>query len=226
MNRKITFAPGEFYHIYNRGTDKRIIFTNSNDYNRFTLLLYLCNSNTPVNIDQEFRKGRTFSELFKMDRRKTIVDIGAYCLMPNHFHLLLHEREEGGLSQFMKKLSTAYVMYFNSKNNRSGALFEGKFKAKHVTTDNYLKYLFAYIHLNPIKIIDPHWKENSIINKEEAYEYLKEYRYSSYLDYAKDVKNIGRRSVVSTKSFPNYFENSKSFESFIEDWLTFAESDE
>jgi len=183
MTRKIFFVPGEFYHIYNRGTDKRVIFKNTKDYNRFVLLLYLCNSTKPVNIEAELQKGRTFLELMESNRGDELVDIGAYCLMPNHFHILIKEKNEKGISLFMKKLSTAYSMYFNKKYDRSGALFEGRFKAKHISDDAYLKYLFAYIHLNPIKIIDSEWKENGICNKSEAKIYLSKYEYSSYLDY-------------------------------------------
>ena len=93
--------------------------------------------------------------LLDLPRKETLVDIGAYCLMPNHFHLLIRETAEGNISRFMLKLQTGYPMYFNKKYQRTGALFEGKFKAKHITNDNHLKYLFAYLHLNPVKITDP-----------------------------------------------------------------------
>src|SRR5674476_643636 len=153
MRRKFQFSIGEYYHIYNRGTDKRSIFLESNDYNRFVLILHLCNNKNPVDISNLIREGLSFTELMNIEVEERLVDIGTYCLMPNHFHLLLREQQENGISLFMKKLLTAYSMYFNKKHNRTGGLFEGPFLARHADTDEYLKYLFSYIHLNPIKII-------------------------------------------------------------------------
>src|SRR3989344_9596270 len=98
--KRISFSPGEFYHIYNRGTEKRNIFLSKNDYYRFLLLLYHCNSSKNVVLRLENKN-------FDLDPQKeTLVDICAYCLMPNHFHLLIHEKIEGGISRFMQKLST------------------------------------------------------------------------------------------------------------------------
>ncbi|PIX56406.1 MAG: hypothetical protein COZ49_02340, partial [Candidatus Yonathbacteria bacterium CG_4_10_14_3_um_filter_47_65] len=219
MNRKITFAPGEFYHLYNRGTDKRDIFISERDYRRFTVLLYLCNNKDPVNMDIELKKGRTFSELLLNKTDEHFVDIGAYCLMPNHFHLLVRERDDCGITNFMRKLSTAYSMYFNKKNDRSGTLFEGKFKAKHANDDNYLKYLFSYIHLNPIKMIDPHWKENGIADRTKAKNYLKTYHYSSYLDYIGSDR--AEQTILKKSSFPDYFRTAIDFENFVDELLSY-----
>ena len=215
VNRKIIFSIDEYYHIYNRGNDKREIFLDDFDRDRFVKLLYLCNSFNPVVI-KELPQGDTLG----VDRgSSTLVDIGAYCLMPNHFHLLVREREEGGITSFMKKLSTGYSMYFNIKNKRTGKLFEGVFKAVHVDDDQYLKYLFAYIHLNPVKLIDTDWKENGIRDKNRAINFLNTYKYSSYLDHTgyqrPEVK------ILNPDNFPGYFEENKSFEEYLTDWLTF-----
>ena len=159
MSRLINFfAIGEFYHIYNRGTDKRLIFKDNIDRNRFISLLYLCNSQSAIH-RSNFNTS-SLNELLNIPREEPLVDIGAYCIMSNHFHLLVHERIENGISLFMQKLSTAYTMYFNKRYERSGALFQGRFKAKHLDSDNYLKYIFAYIHLNPVEIIDNGWKNH------------------------------------------------------------------
>src|SRR3989344_907844 len=155
MSRNFNISIGEFYHIYNRGVDKRNVFEKPNDYNRFLFLLYLCNSFEHVDLQKLFRQKKTFSEIFSLEIDKKLTTIGAYCLMPNHYHLLLRETSKNGISKFMQKLSTAYSMYFNIKRQRTGALFQGRYKARHIDNDNYLKYLFAYIHLNPIKIIAP-----------------------------------------------------------------------
>ena len=119
-----------------------------------------------------------------MSRKNTLVSIIAYCQMPNHFHLLLLEKEEGGISKFIGKLLAAFSMYFNKKYERSGSLFVNPFKAKHIDlTKDYFEYLLAYIHLNPVKLIDPTWKENGIKDREKVKKFLENYRYSSYLDY-------------------------------------------
>ena len=220
MQRKSKFSIGEDYHIYNRGTDKRAIFTEPHNFQRFMALLYACNSTESVNISDYFKKGRTFLEVFDVDRPDTLVEIGAYCLMPNHFHLLVREKSEGGISKFMKKLSTGYSMYFNKKNERVGSLFETKFKAKHVDTDEYLKYLFAYIHLNPVKLIDAEWKENGISNRIVAKEHLAKYTYSSYLEYLGSLRKEWK--ILNRTAFPEYFTDPHDFEGFIEDWVNYA----
>src|SRR3989338_5254383 len=128
MSRSFSFEVGEYYHCYSRGTEKRNIFLNKKDYERFIALLFACNSITTIHLSDYQKK--TFGEIFDIVRGDSLVDIGAYCLMSNHFHLLLHEKEEGGISIFMQKLITAYTMYFNKKYERTGALFAGRFKAE------------------------------------------------------------------------------------------------
>ncbi|HEC30766.1 MAG TPA: hypothetical protein ENI66_02000 [Candidatus Yonathbacteria bacterium] len=221
MQRKITFTSGEYYHVYNRGTDKRVIFLDNADYKRFIALLYLANSQNALHM-QSIKQNHRGKALMKRERGDSLVDIGAYCLMPNHFHILLYEKTPGGISAFMQKLLTAYSMYFNKRYERTGSLFEGKFKAQHVDNDEYLKYLFAYIHLNPIKIIDPKWKENGISNKEEAIKYLEKYQFSSYVDYTQNTER-DEKSILNTAPFPDYFKESGSFETFVQEWLTFEE---
>lgn len=221
MNRKIVFSNNEYYHVFNRGTEKRDIFLNENDYKRFLVLLYLCNSEKPVDLREHFREGRTFAELFLKNENnedEKLIDIGAYCLISNHFHLLIKQRKENGITIFMKKLNTAYAMYFNIKNKRNGNLFQGKFGAQHLDSDEYLKYIFAYIHLNPIKLIEQNWKEEGIKNTEEAKEFLNKYKWSSYLNYVNKDQN---NPILNTKEFPGYFENKKEFSEFIEDWLNY-----
>ncbi len=214
MERKINFSVGQFYHIYNRGNSKQVIFLDDTDRNRFKKLLYVCNSKKPVVF-----KTIQGLPLDEMERGESLVDIGAYCLMPNHFHILLYEKEESGISNFLGKLSTAYSMYFNKRYERTGGLFEGRFKASHVDNDEYLKYLFSYIHLNPIKMIDPNWKENGIINHEKARSYLNSYSYSSYLDYI--GVNREEKVILKNSSFPEYFLDTKEFKQFIDEWLSF-----
>ena len=142
--RKVNFVPGEYYHIYNRGNSKQKIYFDEHDYQRFVDLLYAVNTEDRFNFSDSI-KGISVYERITKDK---LVSIGAYCLMPNHFHILVTPLSEDGLSKFMQKLSTAYAMYFNKKNIRTGSIFEGKFKAEHLNNDIYLKYIFSYIHMS------------------------------------------------------------------------------
>lgn len=216
MSRNFSLSIGEFYHLYNRGTDKRIVFLDEDDRTRFVKLLYLCNSNKNI-VFRDFPIGSTY----EYEREDTLVDIGAYCLMPNHFHLLVHEKVDSGISIFMQKLSTAYSMYFNKKYKRTGSLFEGRFKARHANSDEYLKYLFAYIHLNPVKIVDPLWKENGIKDRIVAQDHLDDYQHSSYPDY----QGIDRpeAKILNYGAFPGYFTTTNDFSSFVNEWLSFKD---
>ncbi|MDO8603959.1 MAG: transposase [bacterium] len=218
MSRNIELSVGEFYHIYNRGTEKRKIFLAKKDYDRFLALLYLCAGDKAVNLREQ---GTTIQDVIKIEREELIVDICAYCLMPNHFHLLLHEKIPDGISRFMQKLLTAHTMYFNKKYHRNGALFQGKFKATHADSDEYLKYLISYIHLNPIKLIDPNWKENGIGNKKEAKEFLETYQCSSYLDFLN--RERAEEVLINRKILPDYFETPKDFESCVTEWLSYKD---
>lgn len=214
--RKTNLIQGEYYHIYNRGNSKQKIFHDKEDYLRFTSLLYISNSKESFNF-YDLSRDINFN-VYQVERNNLLVNIGAFCLMPNHFHILLVQIEDNGISKFMQKLSTAYSMYYNKKYERSGGLFEGKFKSQHADTDRYLKYLFSYIHLNPVKLIQKDWKEKGIKNKKQAIEYLYNYSYSSYLDYF--GKNRIQSKILNTKTFPKYFPNKMSFVGEIFEWLT------
>jgi putative transposase len=216
--RKIVFTEGGYYHVYNRGNSKQKIFLDHKDYKRFMDLLYAVNSPEKFNFSDS-EKGIS---IYEQEREHRLVAIGAYCLMPNHFHILITPLTEQGLTKFMQKLSTAYVMYFNEKYNRTGALFEGKFKAEHLNKDTYLKYIFSYIHLNPIKLIQKDWKEVGLKNKPKALEYLKTYIYSSFIDYL--GKNRVENIILSKPNFPNYFPNIKDFIEEILTWINFESS--
>ena len=220
MTRPITFSAGEFYHIYNRGTDKRKIFSNSRDYERFLALMYLSNSTYPIHIRKE---KSSLHELLKSDRGKVLVDIGAYCLMPNRFHILIHERADNGISRFMQKLTTAYTMYFNKKNDRSGNLFQGVFKAKHADQDKYLQYLFSYIHLNPVVMIQSDWEETGIKNIKEAKKFLDSFHYSSYKDYTNFSREEG--IILNKGALPDYFEKTEDFKSMLDFWLNYKKEE-
>lgn len=213
--RNITFSIGEYYHVYNRGTDKRTIFLDEEDKDRFVKLLYIANSSNPF-VFCELPIGLPYVEI---DRGDVRVAIGAYVLMPNHFHILLKETTDGGIVKFMSKVLTSYSSYFNKKYKRTGRLFEGTFKAQHVDSDRYLKYLFAYIHLNPVKIIEPDWTKNGISNRAVAKDYLAEYIYSSYPEYIGVLRKEWK--ILNRTAFPEYFAEQQDFEEFVNEWLSF-----
>jgi len=213
--RKVNLVEGEYYHIYNRGNSKQKIFHDREDYLRFISLLYACNSEYNFRIFGLEKKESPYD----FERGKQIVSIGAYCLMSNHFHILITQQTDGGISKFIQKVTTAYVMYYNKKYKRTGGLFEGKFKSEHLNNDRYLKYVFSYIHLNPVKIKQKDWKEVGIINKKEIIEFLQNYQYSSFFDYI-EIKRV-QNKILNTEFFPKYFPNKTLFLKEIFEWLNY-----
>lgn len=225
MERKIEFSIDEFYHSYSRGVDKRKIYLDNKDSDRFLALLYLCNSDKSIHIKDQFPTGLPpFSELLEFNRGDRLVAIGAYCLMPNHFHILMKEIAEGGISKFMGKLLTGFSMYFNKRHVRTGRLFESTFRAEHADEDKYLEYLFAYIHLNSVKLIEPKWREEGVANIVAAKHFLKNYKYSSHQDYLGGSRP--ESAILDRNAFPEYFETSKEFKHYLEDVLNFSNSPE
>lgn len=178
VSQRQAFAVDEWYHCFNRGVDKRKIFTNEHDANRFLMLLYLANSEGSVNLFNAYKP--SLSKAYETDRRNQLVAIGAFCLMPNHYHLLIKEIKEGGITSFMRKLGTAYTMYFNAKNARVGHLFSGPFKSLHVTDDRYFQRVLQYIHCNPAELYEPGWRSGKVSNMKKLERNLLEYRYSSF----------------------------------------------
>ncbi|OGI89911.1 hypothetical protein A3A95_01140 [Candidatus Nomurabacteria bacterium RIFCSPLOWO2_01_FULL_39_18] len=208
--RKQSFAVDEYYHLYNRGTEKRLIFLDKNDYDYFLFLMYICNTVKSIKLRDI---GKTF------DREETIIDIGAYCLMPNHFHVLVREKVKNGISKYMLKLMTGYSMYFNKKYKRTGKLYEGVFKSIHANKDTYLKYLYSYIHLNPAKLIDKNWKENKSRNTKNLLKYVFTYPYSSTKEYVEE-----KFKILNPVRFPSYFKKLIDHQNELFEWLSFFNS--
>jgi putative transposase len=216
--RTISLAAGEFFHLYNRGVDKRTIYLDSYDHRRFVELMYLCNSSTAINMRDIHRDN---SSVFEFETGEPLVAIGAYCLMPNHFHILATPLVEGGLTKFMGKLGTGYSMYFNKKYKRTGALFQGRFKSEHASTDEYLKYLYSYIHLNPVKLIDSTWKEKGIKDAAKSFDFAASFQYSSLSDYLGQKREEGK--IIDPKPFPEYFATQNDIKNELFEWLTYNE---
>ena len=156
-------AEGEYFHVFNRGVDKRLIFQDDHDRWRFLTLLVILQGDVVFpqisRIIHLVRHWMFDSEEFQDVLKHRYVEVVAFCLMPNHFHLILHEIKDGGISKFMQRLLNAYTKYFNTKYNRTGHLFGGKFQSVHINNNAYLNYLSAYIHLNPRELKGWHRKE-------------------------------------------------------------------
>lgn len=186
MNRP-PLEVGEWYHCYSRGVDKRRVFTSPRDYLRFLALMYVANCSSSIHLSnivfQSFDELIQHPAVIKL-RTDRITEIGAYALMSNHAHFLLKETKEGGIANFMQKVFTGYTMYFNKKNKRTGALFSGTYKSKHIDDDAYLQHVVGYIHLNPAEIFDASWKEGKgdvgyIDEKISSYPYSSLHAYSN-----------------------------------------------
>lgn len=152
--RTTPLVVGEHYHVYNRGVAGQPVFLNKREYERFILCLsYYRFKDLPVRLsrllqlDGEERE-QILSNLH--EKNDKLVDLIAFCLMPNHFHILLQQLADGGISTFLKQITASYTLYFNVKNERVGPLFQGAFKAVRIESDEQLLHVSRYIHLNPL----------------------------------------------------------------------------
>jgi len=192
--RQTVFSNDLFYHIYNRGVEKRTIFQNEKDYRTFLeiLIYYLVpDKKWPV-------------EIFSRKPQVKIshgVSLLCFCLMPNHFHLLLKQKKNDGIKSLMHATGITYSKYFNKKYDRVGSLFQGRFKAKLIETDDYLLQLSKYIHLNP----------------QEFYKKpISKYPYSSYRFYLEG----GPKKFIDTKTVLSYFSSEHknlTYKAFVEE---------
>jgi len=224
--RKVPLVSGEYFHVYNRGNSKQEIFFNNEDKDRFVKLLYLSNSKKRFSFRDDIIDKKI--DAWDFERGETLVSIGAWVLMPNHFHIYIISPTPGvgedaenkaNITLFMHKLCISYAKYFNKKYNRVGALFEGPFRSTYVKNDNQAKYLFSYIHLNPVKLIDSKWKESKISDTGAILKYLDTYKWSSYYDHRGILRNENK--ILQLDNFPNYFSNIKNFDSEIFSWLQY-----
>jgi len=155
MIRNGLLAPGEYYHICNRGVNKQVIFHDIGDYYRFLFLIIYFQSSTTF--PQLNRLVKEFVQHPMLDIgedviKKRTVELVAFCIMPNHFHLILKEVEEGGISSYMQRVLNAYGKYYNTKYERSGHVFQGPYRLVHIEDDRQMRHTSAYIHRNPREI--------------------------------------------------------------------------
>ena len=212
--KKVQFNSDSYYHVYNRGVDKRDIFLDKRDYQRFLYLLFTCNDTKPILNSQFYYKG--FASIDKYPReRDLLVDILCFCLMPNHYHLLLKQRVDNGIPFFMQKFGTGYTMYFNTRYKRNGVLLQGVFKAKYIDKEEYLTHLSRYIHLNAAELKEPGWKEKGLTK--HTFESIKRYSWSSYSDY------LGKEQfskILNREIMAELYRSPQQYEQFVKDWVT------
>lgn len=220
----------EIYHILNRGVDKRKMFLDKQDYLRFIHDLFVFNDqkrlNTTFYAFGRFRdkdNSPVINDLASRKLpRKLLVDVLAFSLMPNHYHLLLSPKIEDGISKFMRKLDMGYAKYFNQKYKRRGALFEGRYKSILVKKEPHFYHLPYYIHLNPLDIEFPEWRDGRLKNYAKAMEFLGNYRWSSHLDYT--GKN-NFPSVTNRSFLLDVFGGTQKYAESIQKWLKDLELD-
>ena len=204
----------ELRHLLNRGVEGRNLFMDSQDYARFVHNLYEFNDANPAdNLSRLFDPSgmRDFVNPSFRQERKRLVDIHGWVLMKNHYHLLLTERTEGGITLFLRKLNIGYANYFNERYRRKGTLFQGRTKKILIEREAHFLYILHYIHLNPLDYLKgaEGWRVRSksrIRNTDEALEYLDTYRWSSYLDY-NGKKNFP--SILTTSLFKKTLDNPR-----------------
>jgi len=193
------FAENEYYHVFNRGIEKRKIFLDEQDYNVFLYYLFVY---TALQEDV-FRKYPALPLRLQGKNLSEEIEIIAFCLMPNHFHFLIKQNSKDGISKLLKQLLNAYTLYFNNKYKRVGPLMQGRFKAAIVKDDNLLIHLTRYIHLNPVA--------SSLVNNP------KEYKWSSFQNYLGAYSEIKCMREVVLSSFPSV----KEYERFVLDQVDY-----
>ena len=190
----------ELWHVLNRGVDKRNITSDDHDRRRFVRDLYEMNDLRHVN-NLWYTANEPFSDVRRRykDERERLVDLHGWCLMGNHYHLLVSERIDNGISLFLKKLNGGYAKYFNERHNRSGALFQGRTKKVLIEQDAHFLWILHYIHFNPLDFLKSagDWRKQRLVNSVQARAWLEQYRWSSCRDYL----GKGEFSPIMTGSF-------------------------
>lgn len=229
---RITPVTKEIYHVYNRGVEKRNVFCEKLDYIRFIHDLFEFNDRQAApDFDRRYKPYKFHTSnvggetphisdenrlgVVRTRLREPVVEILAFCLMDNHYHLLIKQIVDSGIPLFMKKVNAGYTCAFNAKNERVGPLFQGVYKLKHVGKDEYLRHLVCYIHLNPLKFLKK-LDRNGKIDFEQMWEALGRYRWSSHLDYLGE-DNFG--SVIEKKFILDLFGSVSDYKEFVRDWI-------
>ena len=210
---------GDIFHILNRGVEKRKIFLRQKDYLRFVHNLYDFNNADNVFLSYYNRRGQhNYRTNYGTARSvEQLVDVLGWALVANHFHLLVHERVDGGSGVYTQKITGGYTLHFNNENERCGVLFQGRSKIILVKHDAHFLHLPFYILSNPLDLFQPDWREKGIKNLKKAFEFLENYQWSALLDL------IGKENfpeVINKNLFYELFDtNEKQFKKDFIEWL-------
>jgi len=219
----------QLIHVLNRGVDKRKIFLDDQDRFRFIHDLFEFNDQKKVNnVFHSFHKhehneyndiGCHYIQKPAIPKRNLLVQIHAFCLMPNHYHLLLSPKIDTGISQFMQKLNMGYSKYFNEKYKRKGTLFEGKYKSVAIKNESHFIYIPYYIHFNPLDLEAPEWRKEELKNYKKAMNFLNQYRWSSHLDFMgkKNFPSVTQRTFL-LKVFGGQEDYKNSIKAHLKDF--------
>jgi len=211
---------GELYHVYHRGIDGRIVFPTKNHYERFISALQLFNTTRSVTLREYFQLIKSGVRPLQ-EKEERLVKIGAFNLRPTHHHMLVRPLVKGGLSLFMQKINSGFTNFFNLKHSRTGPLFEGRYKVKHVNDDRYARHIQAYIPLNALDNAMPNWRKG-ILDVKKAKRILHEYPWSSFSSYFGNNKFPG---IIDPLFINDFFDNAKDLERYTLSWKaeTFGE---
>ncbi|MFH0792103.1 MAG: transposase [bacterium] len=219
--RNLQIANGEFYHIVKRGIEERNIFLDQEDRYRFLNSVLVFNDKAPVPwMSRAFWHQRDPATLLTTGYipQLPLVEIHAFALMTNHFHLLVRQIMDNGIATLMQKLG-GYSYYFNKKNNRTGTLFQDRYRTVLIKTEEQLKNTFNYIHTNPISLIESEWKKGIIGDVGHADNFLrKEYAWSSYRDY---LGESNFPTLVHTDFFMNLYGNKEAIKEDTDSWIKY-----
>ena len=220
--RKVEFVPGEYYHIYNHGVEERKVFATEENLKRALVYLVVFND-IKLSPSKLFRFVKNPSELIRKytpDNRNKLVDILAFTFLPTHYHLFLQERQKQGISRFMHCFNKGYARYFNLKNERRGALWEGTFGAKLIDKEAYSSHIISYIHLNILDLYCPQWREGRVKDWKRAAERMRNYPWSSYEYYRTGKSQIPFMDLVLTKQnwLSGYYPKAEDFEKNLRFW--------
>jgi len=224
MLREEKFAPGEYYHIYSRTIFNMPEFKNNRSASRLAKAFLAANSTTSAEAFKYLRNSQNFSfkkfvEIIREGER--FVDVLCYAIMTDHYHLLLREKVENGITDFMRISNTSIAKYINTKKERKGPLFESRFKAKHIDSNEYLLHLSLYIHLNPLDFLDNRdWRKGELKNWKLKENNLLNYPWSSLKNFLND--KLDNPILSGTGIILDQFDSNKEYEKFLRDW---SESD-
>lgn len=222
--RKEQFVNNEYYHILNRGIDKRTIFQDEADYRRFLDGLREFNTEQSVSMRAVRHRNRVSDIRHRNPvsvSSPPLVNILCYCLLPNHFHLMLKQLVENGIQEFMHKFMVGYTKYFNTKNERLGHLFQGPFKAVPIEGETQLLHISRYIHLNALDLSEPRWRKGEVADWGQAKKYLEDYPWSSYPIFVEKQTS----EFCDPELLKDIFKNPQDYDRFLQEWTERSLSD-